>query len=536
MPWREPEVPGEFPTLGYQVADWIETRCAIPDREEVGNPFLLTDEQLRFLLHFYRLDPETGDFVYVRGGQLVRPQKWGKGPLSAALVCAEAQGPVRFDGWDAAGEPVGKPWATPLIQITAVSEDQTENIYSALLPMIELGALHAEIEDTGLGRINLPGGGKIEPVTASAISRLGQRITFSAQDQTESWLASNKGRKLADAQRRNLAGTGGRWLSTPNAWDPTENSVAQYTAEEEVKLGGVYEDDIEPPENLSIRNKAERRRALRIVYGDSLSGRRGGKKGAIASWLGLDRIDSEIVALLGRDPGQAERWYLNRKEADEAKAFSVERFLQKSRRKDPSKALAPPDGSFIAIGGDGARFADGLGLIGVEISTGFQWNLGIWERPESAEEDYEHPFKEVDGVMVDAFERFKVFRAYLDPQHIEDWVAIWQGRWGEKRIHTWHTNRPKPIAHAVRRYSDAIGAGDFEHDGHPDFVRHIKNAVRWPLNVFDDKHRQMHTIGKDSPDSPRKMDGAMAGVLAWEARADAIAKGAKPPAKKAHFM
>ena len=44
---------------------------------------------------------------------------------------------------------------------------------SALLPMIELGALGSEVEDTGLGRINLPGGGKIEPVTASAISRLG---------------------------------------------------------------------------------------------------------------------------------------------------------------------------------------------------------------------------------------------------------------------------------------------------------------------------------------------------------------------------
>jgi hypothetical protein len=107
VPWRGPEVPGEFPTLGYQVADWIEARCAIPDREFVGQPFLLTDEQLRFVLNFYRLVPETGEFFYHRGGQLVRPQKWGKGPIAAALVCAEAQGPVLFDGWDADGEPNG---------------------------------------------------------------------------------------------------------------------------------------------------------------------------------------------------------------------------------------------------------------------------------------------------------------------------------------------------------------------------------------------------------------------------------------------
>ena len=200
--------------LGYAVADWIEARCAIPDREFAGNPFLLTDEQLRFVLNFYRLVPETGKFYYERGGQLVRPQKWGKGPIAAALVCAEAQGPVLFDGWDANGEPVGKPWSTPVIQVTAASEDQTENVYSALLPMIELGALHGEIEDTGLGR-------------------------------------------------RGLAGMGGRWLSTPNAWDPTESSVAQYTAEQE--HDGVLHDDVESPEQLSLRNKAECRRALRAA-------------------------------------------------------------------------------------------------------------------------------------------------------------------------------------------------------------------------------------------------------------------------------
>jgi len=46
------------------------------------------------------------------------------------------------------------------------------------------------------------------------------------------------------------------------------------------------------------------------------------------------------------------------------------------------------------------------------------------------------------------------------------------------------------------------------------------------MNVFDDKHRQMHSLAKDRPDSPRKIDGAMAAVLSWEARSDAIAAGA----------
>lgn len=528
MPWRGPEVPGEFPTLGYEVADWIEARCAIPDREQVGNPFLLTDEQLLFLLHFYRLDPDTGRFVHFRGAQITRPQKWGKGPLAAALVCAEAQGPVLFDGWDADGNPVGKSWATPLIQVTAVTESQTENIYSALLPMIELGALRAEIEDTGLGRINLPGGGKIEPVTAGALSKLGQRVTFVPQDQTESWVRTNQGRKLADNQRRGLAGTGGRWLSTPNAWDPTEESVAQYTAENEHE--GVYHDDVEPPEGLSIRNKTERRRALRAVYGDSLTGKRGGKKGAIASWLDLDRLDAEIVALLARDPAQGERWFLNRKEADEAKAFNGQHWDEMASSFTIAKK------SLVVVGGDGARFVDGLGLVGTNVETGNQWCIGIWEREESAPEDYEHPFAEIDGALSEVFEVCDVWRGYFDPQWIEEWVDAWQGRWGEKRIKRWWTNRPKPVAYAVRNYEQAIASKAFEHDGSADLGRHIKNAVKRPVNVFDEKHRQMHSIGKDKADSPRKMDGAMAAVLSWEARGDAIAAGAKPKKSGINFF
>jgi hypothetical protein len=36
----------------------------------------------------------------------------------------------------------------------------------------------------------------------------------------------------------------------------------------------------------------------------------------------------------------------------------------------------------------------------------------------------------------------------------------------------------------------------------------------------------MWTISKDRVDSPRKIDAAMAAVLSWEARGDAISSGA----------
>jgi len=507
----------EFPTLGYEVWSWIEDHCVIPDGEFAGDPFLLTDEQARFLLNFYRLLP-AGKFFHERGGQLIRPQKWGKGPISAAIICAEGQGPVVFDGWDAEGNPVGRPWATPWIQLTAISESQTANVWRALVPMVRLGSLSAEIPDTGETRINLPGGGRIEPVTASARSRLGQRITFALEDETHSWYESNGGRTLADNQRRNIAGMQGRWLETTNAWDPAEESVAQQTYES--KEPGVYIDDVEPGEG-SVRNKRERRKMLKLVYGDSAAG---SKERGIRPWIDLDRIDAEIRSLLERDGAQAERFFLNRKIAGESRAFSVAKW----------DALAEPrevkDGSLIVLGVDGARSDDALAVIATEVESGYQWPIGIWEVPKNAPEDYEHPFNNVDAAVEEAMERWEVWRIYIDPGstqgNINHLVDRWQGRWGDKRVIDWHMNRQRPVAYAVRNYTVAINRGDLTHDGDEVFARHIKNSVKSRLNVRDDDGRHMHTISKDRSGSPRKIDAAAAGVLSWEARGDAIADGA----------
>lgn len=507
MAWRGADFPGEFPTLGYGVAQLIQETCAIPDGEHAGEPYVLTDEMLRMLLAYYRLVPETGKFFYSRGGQLTRPQKWGKGPFAAAKIIAQAhpEGPVLFAGWDAAGEPVGKSWPTPHIQVTAVSEDQTDNVWRALLAMIELGALGSAIWDTGITRINLPGGGLIEPTTASAVSRLGQRITFAVQDETQSWFAQNAGHRLADTQRRNLAGMGGRWFATGNAWDPRDDSVAQKTAESGEP--GVLLDDIEPGAG-SVRNKADRRKMLKRVYGDSW-------------WVDKERIDGEIVALLARgEAAQAEQFFLNRKLAGEDAAFDASVV---DARADRERQVA--ERALVVIGVDGARFVDALAVVATEVETGFQWPLGIWERPADATDAYEHPFDAVDGAVAEAMDRFSVWRVYVDPQWIDNLLETWQGRYGQKVVMPWYTNRPRQICWAVRGFTDGL-AVDWSHNGDETFVKHLKNARKHRQNVFDDEHRIMHTLSKDRPGSPRKIDAAMAGVLSWECRGDAIAAGA----------
>ena len=507
-----------IPSLGGAVGLWVQRHCAIPDGERRGSPFLLTGEQWAFLLRYYALDAR-GRFVYPRGGLLVRPTKWGKSPLAAALVAAEAAGPTRFDRWADDGEPVGRPHPSPWIQVAAVSEDQTANTWNALVPMLQLGDVAHWIDDVGLTRVNTPNGGRVEYVTAAHRSRVGQRVTFAVLDELGFWLPQNHGHALADAILRNLAGMSGRFLGTTNAWALDEASVAQRLAD--AAGDGVYVDDVEPGAG-SVRDKRDRRRMLRKVYGDAAAGceAQGNGAGRIPPWIDLDRIEAEVVSLLDRDEPQAERFFVNRKRAADASAFDVERF-----RALANIGYEPEDGELVVVGVDGARFDDALAVVATEVQTGFQWPLAIEERPENAPDDYEHDLDAIDGALVEACERWDVGRIYIDPHWIDQLAERWLERYGPKRVIPWYTNRPRQVAHAVRRWAEALGAGDLSHDGDETLVEHAGNAVRRPVNVRDDDGRRLWTVGKDRRHGGNKVDACMAAIISWEARRDAIEAG-----------
>lgn len=524
MPWRGPDYPGAFPTLGWLVAEWIEEMCAVPDRHVAGEPLRLTDWQKLHLLWEYRLwpdavhDPErpSAPFVYF-GNYLVKPQKAGKGPFSAARICAQAAGPVLFAGWDAYGEPVGMPWATPHIQVTAISEDQTDNIWRALKPMIDLGPLSALVPDTGLGRINIRGGGIIEPVTASALSRLGQRVTYCEQDEAQSWTERNSGHKLADNQRRNLAGTGGRWSATGNAWDPAEQSVMQL--DHEAKQPGVYFNYAEPLPG-SWGNKQHRRRILKQAYHGS-------------PWVDLDRIEADCDRLAAKgDPGQAERYFGNRVVAGASKAFDVELY----------KTLYAPGGIAkgrkVTLGFDGALSQDATGLVATDIITGHQVAVAVWERPvEIAEDaDWTVPIDDLNEAVDFAFNHWDVWRLAGDPPHYREDLSRWAGIYGADRVVEWWTNSRKKMGYALREFRTNMRDGVMTHgplndepqalETHAALVRHIGNAVKRMSNMRDEEDGSfLWLISKDSQKSPRKIDLAMAAVLSWTARQDAIRAG-----------
>ena len=89
------------------------------------------------------------------------------------------------------------------------------------------------------------------------------------------------------------------------------------------------------------------------------------------------------------------------------------------------------------------------------------------------------------------------------------------------------------MSYAVRAYCEAIDTGAVSHEAgrnaarEADFARHIGNAGRDPVQLYDDEGRQLFVLRKVHEE--RKFDFAMAAVLSWQARLDALSKGLKAP-------
>src|SRR5574341_301421 len=273
----------DFPTL-WIVPAWIQRHCIVPDGFKKRQPFRLYDWQLWCTLNHYRVKPDAkaldgngvptrGAAFFYRRSQVIAPQKTGKGPWSATIVCAEAVGPVLFAGWAKGGEvyycadhgcgcgwfyryqpgePMGMPWPTPLIQLLATSEDQVDNVYRPLQAMAK-GPRLSEQMKVREGFIRLPSDGIIEVVTSSAMSRLGNPLIFCLQDESQLYNATNKLVRVAETMRRGAAGMGGRSMETTNCFNPAEQSTAQRTFEGKAK--DVFRFYEPPPAHLSFGNK-----------------------------------------------------------------------------------------------------------------------------------------------------------------------------------------------------------------------------------------------------------------------------------------
>lgn len=541
MPWR-PSEPGERPSLGWVVLDWITANLVVPDGPSAGDPLVFTQEQAQFILRLYEVNPLfvgpaiTGRAMVngrlIRRAILCRPKGWGKSPLVAALCLVEALGEVVLDGWDAAGQPVARPWNTlgfkPKVQIVAVSEDQTANTWEPCLDMARNGPVYDNYDIEPLESfINVPRG-RIEAVTSSGTSREGFRPVFSAMDQTESWKPSNGGRKLAGTIRRNLAKVNGCSVETPNAYEPAgpgvesvaEKSFTAYGFQKEgrtrIKTGILFDHreapaDTDPADYNSLRN------GLAFAYGEAADDNGG--------WVNLDRLIADYWDP-DTDPQEARRFYLN--QVTHAQDAWMPQTLWKDceRFDDP---VAP--GDMVVLGFDGSRGrskgkADATALIGCRVRDGRLFQVMVRE-PGDGDQDWMPNPLEFDAAVRQAFDLWQVVGFYADPSGWVEWVTKWEAAFRARLkvkasaanpIQAWPRGKDSRVELYIKNFHEAATNGELSHDGSAALARHVVNARRRPT-------KSGYLIFKKFPQSPDKIDAAYAAVMAWKARSDAVAAG-----------
>lgn len=506
MPWCGPTEQRPFPSLGWELLDWWADY--LPSPRDPSEPFILTNEQAITIIRWFQVHPRTGRRIYRRGASR-RSKGHGKSPIEAAKAIAELAGPVLFDGWDANGEPVARPWGTgnlpsALVQIAAVSEDQTENTHAVVHEFLTANDGHAADAlkiDAGLTRSFLRDGdrrGKLEPVTAAAGSREGQPVTSAVLDETHLWTPRNGGVRLAKTLRRNAAKMGGSTYETTNSFVPGEQTVAEGTHRAaELGAEGVFYDAVEAPPVEPEASDDDLKAALKVAYGDSW-------------WVDLDRLVQDI-----RDPDMpwddACRFFFNWNRSLTSGFVDIVAWDARGQSR------VVEQGERIGVGFDGSISEDCTALYGC-TADGFVFEIDAWERPDV--DVWRVPRTEVNDKVAEVFSTYDVGRMFCDPPKWWTEIEVWGETYNPARVEdaivlALDTNQASRFAPACGRFETAL-AEALTHDGKPGLRAHLAACARKKVRLMDDDDdgRTKFVIVKADT---RKIDRAVAAVLAHEA-------------------
>jgi hypothetical protein len=530
--------PIHFPTLGWQVIDWIEEYLPHGPGDVQGDPIAIDDEIAAHLCWLYRVWPQGHQLEgrrLVQRGVLSRPKGRAKSETAGELVCAELVGPVRCDGFDANGEPVGVPVKRPFIRCLATEEDQAGNTYDNVVYMLQEGKVADEYPlDVGLTRTFLKGGdgGEVRPSTAASASKDGGLESFAVADETHLYIQRSH-RQMYRTVARN---TGKRKLAQPwmydttTAWEPGENSIAEQTADrhahlpadEAVTKHGVLYDHRQGDEPKMFGSDASLIKAMKVGYGPA------------AEWMDFHRIvriirDSE-------DPeAEAYRYFLNRAKAPASHWLAPD---------DIQEALVHESiwdkGIPVAAGFDGSLTDDHTALW-VCNKQGIIRPVGIWAPQEGHEEGWEVDDDDVSRAVDWMFEQFRVVRFNCDPAWWQAAIGSWAERHGSPPVVEWWTNKESRMAVATGALRTDIRKGDVKIDPMPMLtdpqtrankplaVWHFENArVKKVVIRLDDKAEEAYITRKERKGSPLKIDSVPAAVLAYRARLDGLSEFDEP--------
>ena len=521
-----------WPTLGPLVCDYIEENLVFGPGDLRGKPAVLDPEKRAFEYRLYEVYPKGSEFAgrrrFRRAGLSLRKgvAKTEFGAWIAGVELAP-DAPVRCVGWDRKGNPIGGPVTDPYIPLVAYTEEQSDELaYAALKLILELSPI-AEKFDIGEERILRKGrgasaDGRAVALAAAPDARDGARTTFQLFDETHRMHSD----RLRKAHTTMIANLPKRFIADPwaleitTAFQPGENSVAEGTM--------AYARDVARGSQKDSRLFFFHRQASDdiVIYDEKGAVLKDKLREAVIDASGPSAAWSDIQGITEQwddpkaDRSFLDRVWLNRPRQGSDRAFNFELWRSLHR---PDYVI--PDGALVTLGFDGSVSDDSTGLIATEVATGFQQKAGLWER-DPLNPEWMVPEAEVDEAVEAAFSRWRVWRMYADPPYWETWVALWASQHGEETVVRWRTNQWTKMAEALRAFVSAMVGKHLSHDGDEAIARHIGNAHKQLLHSFDSERKPQWVIKKARPDSPDKIDGAMASCLSWEARRDALTEGA----------
>jgi phage terminase large subunit-like protein len=478
-------------SLAPDVIAFIEALMVHGPGDVLGQPVKLTVEERRFLLWAYEVD-ERGKRVVRRG---VRGLAKGsrKTEFAAWVAIAEMAGPVRFSHWDEDGMARGRPVVDPYVVCAAASYEQADLLFTAARACITEGPLN-DFFVTFDNEIQMKEqSGVLKRVPAVAGTNDGLRPTFVVADEVHEWTGSKA--RVHLVLENGLAKREGSWsLSITTAGNPKQSSVGLtlYEYGKRVESGEIDDPGMlfawrEPKVNVDdLADETVREAALTEANPES--------------WK---RIDDLMRRYHEVPLHEWCRYHLNMwVEPDE------ERWLPPGVWESLQAERPVPDGTPIVLGFDGSYSGDSTALVAATVEpVPHLFVLGLWEHP-GGNVQWTVDHDAVEATVQEAFRRFDVREMSADPPYWSQQLNRWMEQYGEDRVLAFNTFVRKRMAAACSSFYQAASSEGLTHDGHPGLSRHCSNAVL-------KETAQGAYITKEDKSSPRKIDAAIAAVIAY---------------------
>jgi len=175
-------------------------------------------------------------------------------------------------------------------------------------------------------------------------------------------------------------------------------------------------------------------------------------------------------------------------------------------REDRHRKVKP--GSKVILAFDGSASGDSTALMGCTVEAPHHlFVVGLWENP--GDRAWRVPRLEVLARIRWAFEHYEVVELAADPWGWRTELEQLALEFGAARVLEWNTAHAGRMAPATDRMYQSLQEATVTHDGDEQLAKHVAHTVA-------KRSSQGDLVAKDKKSSPRKIDAAVASIVALD--------------------